>query len=287
MSVAEPISERAEVRLRDGRRLTYQALGDRDGFPVVYMHGAIGSPRWRTAALEATVAALGIRYVAVNRPGFGGSDPLPGRTVASSAADVEDLADELGWERFSVVGVSAGAPFALACGWALPTRVVAVAAASPLAPPARPSLRYRVPTAGFRVPVAGPIAYDTALRVLHARTATTPRTMLDDLEVCRRPWGFEPCEVTVPVVLWHGLRDRLVPVRHALRLAGALPTCATHLEPRTGHFFFGERVAEIVESVLGPPGAYPRSAARSPARDPGASCSWGGSARSAHSSNAS
>jgi pimeloyl-ACP methyl ester carboxylesterase len=243
-------SEAAAIRLRDGRRLTYRVLGPRGGFPVVYMHGAIGSPRWHSPALEAAVVALGVRYVAVNRPGFGGSDPSPGRTVADCAADVEELADALGWERFSVIGVSAGAPFALACAWALPGRVAAAAAASPLAPPTCPSLRYRVPAAGFRLPVAGPLAYDAALRLLQARSATAPRNMVDDYEVCRRPWGFEPGDVTVPVVLWHGLRDRLVPVRDALRLAGAMPTCATRIEPGAGHFFFGRRPTEIIESVL-------------------------------------
>jgi pimeloyl-ACP methyl ester carboxylesterase len=238
---------RTAVRLRDGRRLTYEALGRPGGFPVLYMHGAIGSPRWRSPALDAAVAALGVRYLVVNRPGFGGSDPRPGRTVADYAADVEDLADALGWERFSVVGVSAGAPFALACAWALPSRVVAAAAASPLAPP---SFRYGVPAAGFRVPIAGPVVYDAALRMARARTATTPRTMVDDLEVCRRPWGFEPRDVRVPVVLWHGLRDRLVPARHALRLAEALPACVTRLEPRAGHFFFRTRVTDIIGSVV-------------------------------------
>jgi pimeloyl-ACP methyl ester carboxylesterase len=255
-------SEIAAVRLRDGRRLTYSALGRSDGFPVLYMHGAIGSPHWHSPQLEAAVESLGVRYVAVNRPGFGGSDPCPRRTVASYAADIEDLADALGWARFSVIGVSAGAPFALACAWALPGRVVATAAASPLAPPSGmprlSSLRYRVPGAGFRVPLAGPLAYDAALRALHARSATGPRNMVEDYEVCRRPWGFEPGEVTAPVVLWHGLRDRLVPVRHALRLAGALPACAVRLEPRAGHFFFGRRVAEIIGSALSPgPAARP------------------------------
>jgi pimeloyl-ACP methyl ester carboxylesterase len=235
------------VRLRDGRRLTYRALGRPDGFPVLYMHGAIGSPRWRSPALDAAVATLGLRYLIVNRPGFSGSDPQPGRTVADFATDVEDVADAHGWERFSVIGVSAGAPFALACAWALPGRVTAAAAASPLA---AAGLRYRVPRAGFQVPVAGPLAYDAALRVLHARSAAAPRTMIDDLEACRRPWGFDPSEVRVPIVLWHGARDRLVPARHALRLAAELPVCATRLEPRAGHFFFSDRVGDILASVV-------------------------------------
>jgi pimeloyl-ACP methyl ester carboxylesterase len=254
-------SERATIRVRDGRRLSYRALGPADGFPVAYMHGAIGSPHWRCPGLEAAVTALGVRYVAVDRPGFGGSDPCPGRAVADCAADVEDLADALGWQRLSVIGVSAGAPFALACAWALPELVLAAVAASPLAPACASagsrSVRYRMPGAGFRVPLAGPLAYDTVLRMLDARSVTAPRNMVEDYEVCRRPWGFELGEVSVPVVLWHGLRDRLVPVRHALRLAAALPSCATRLEPRAGHFFYAQRVADILASVLPEPSGAP------------------------------
>jgi pimeloyl-ACP methyl ester carboxylesterase len=114
------------------------------------MHGPLGSPRWRSPELDAAVASLGIRCLAVDRPGFARSDPCPDRTVADYGADVEDLADALGLPRFSVIGVSAGAPFALACGWALPDRVIAVAAASPLAP--SHSLRYQVPASGYPWP---------------------------------------------------------------------------------------------------------------------------------------
>jgi pimeloyl-ACP methyl ester carboxylesterase len=254
-----PSTSTAAVRLRDGRQLTYRSIGPASGFPVFYMHGAIGSPGWHSPQLDAAVRSLGIRYLAVNRPGFGGSDPSPGRTVADYAADVEELADALGVERFSVIGVSAGGPFALACAWALPDRVVAAAAASPLAPACgvagSPSLRYRVPGAGFRVPLAGPLTYDVVLRALHARSATAPRNMVEAYEVCRRPWGFEPSEVTVPVVLWHGLSDRLVPVRHALRLAAALPACATCLEPRAGHFSSAGAWARSSGRTWGPGGS--------------------------------
>jgi pimeloyl-ACP methyl ester carboxylesterase len=116
------------VRLRAGRAVTFVAAGPADGFPVVYGHGAIGSPRWHTPGLDAALERLSIRYLVVNRPGFGGSDPAPGRTVADHANDVGELMTMLGHRRFSVVGVSAGAPYALACGWALADSLVALAA---------------------------------------------------------------------------------------------------------------------------------------------------------------
>lgn len=242
------------ARLRDGRRITYTAAGPPEGFPVLYLHGAIGSPRWRTPRLDALLAELGVRYLVVDRPGFGGSDPCPGRTVAGFARDVEDLADELGLERFSVVGVSAGGPYALACAWALSERVVAAAAASPMAPPsgtgASPRLRYVVPRLAFGAPGLGPLAAGAQLRLLGLRRATAPRAMIEDYEVCRRPWGFDPGDVAMPVSLWHGRRDRIVPVAHALRLAAALPACDTFVEPRAGHFFFAQRLEAIVAPLV-------------------------------------
>ena len=137
--------------LRDGRRLAHLEVGPRDGMLVLYLHGAIGSPQVACPELAAVVGDLGIRYVMVSRPGFGGSDPLPGRTLLRFADDAAQLADALGHGRFAVVGVSAGGPYALACAHELGERVPVAAvvscmtsrgcAASGLAPPARLGLR--------------------------------------------------------------------------------------------------------------------------------------------------
>ena len=87
--------------LHDGRRITFAAVGPDDGFPIVYCHGVIGSPRWRTPELDALTQRLGIRYLLVNRPGFGGSDPCPGRNRGGLRAGIS----ERSW-ICSVTGVS-------------------------------------------------------------------------------------------------------------------------------------------------------------------------------------
>ena len=76
--------------------------------------------------------------------------------------------------------------------------------------------------------------------------------MIEDYLVCRRPWGFDLAGVGAPVRLWHGRSDRLVPLSHALRLAAALPECETHVSPDGGHFFYGDRIAEIVGPLIKP-----------------------------------
>ena len=137
--------------LADGRRLAYRETGPAGGMPVFYCHGAIGTPLGRSVNLESITFELGIRYIAVSRPGIGGSDPAPGRSVLAFAADVRGLADALGIDRFAVVAVSAGGPYALAVAHELGARVVRVAVCSSLSPLGAP---HRTPGMQRRIRLA-------------------------------------------------------------------------------------------------------------------------------------
>ncbi len=117
----------------DGRVLAYAIWGDRDGFPVLSLHGTPGSrlERWPH---EELYQQLGVCYVTHDRAGYGRSTRRPGRRVADEAGDVAALADELGFERFAVSGGSGGGPHALACAALLPDRVVRAACIVGVAP---------------------------------------------------------------------------------------------------------------------------------------------------------
>jgi pimeloyl-ACP methyl ester carboxylesterase len=135
------------VRLAGGRRLALGDVGPLDGRPVFYLHGAIGAPLQCRGDLALAIETLGIRLLMPQRPGFGGSDPQPRRTLLDFACDLEQVADHLGLDRFSVVGVSAGGPYALATGHRLGdrVRVAAVSSLSPLCAPVDvPGLPHRV-----------------------------------------------------------------------------------------------------------------------------------------------
>ena len=136
------------VRLHDGRRMRVVETGPVDGLPVVYCHGAIGTPLESSASLALLMGELRLRHIAIDRPGTGGSDPSPGRTLSDFARDVGETADQLGLARFSVAGVSAGGPYALAIARELPDRVDRVALCSSLSPLCRldrtPGLKRRV-----------------------------------------------------------------------------------------------------------------------------------------------
>jgi pimeloyl-ACP methyl ester carboxylesterase len=79
-------------------------------------------------------ADLGLRLVSVERPGVGASTPHRHRRIVDFAADAGAVADHLGHERFAVVGLSGGGPYALSCAAALPERVVGVGVLGGVAP---------------------------------------------------------------------------------------------------------------------------------------------------------
>jgi pimeloyl-ACP methyl ester carboxylesterase len=122
-----------EVCVAGKRKVAWDSWGSPTGVPVFLLHGTPGShsgPRPRSSVLY----RLGIRLVSYDRPGYGGSDPSPGRTVADAAADVEAIADDLKLDKFGVLGRSGGGPHALACAALLGDRVLRVACLVGLAP---------------------------------------------------------------------------------------------------------------------------------------------------------
>ncbi len=122
-----PVEREGTAGTSDGRTLAYIERGPADGVPVVVCHGTPGS-RYTRHPDKGIYERHGVRAVVYDRPGYGRSDPKPGRSVADAAADIEAIADELGFERFVVVGGSGGAPHALACGALLGDRIVRVGA---------------------------------------------------------------------------------------------------------------------------------------------------------------
>ncbi len=121
------------IRLSDQRRLAYAEYGDPAGHPVFVFHGLPGS-RLSWGLLPDGSLPASARIVAPDRPGYGGSDPNPGRTLLDWVRDVAQLADALQINRFAVVGVSGGGPGALACASVMPQRLTRVGVAVSPAP---------------------------------------------------------------------------------------------------------------------------------------------------------
>jgi pimeloyl-ACP methyl ester carboxylesterase len=122
------------LMLPSGRGLAYAEFGAAAGMPVVYCHGFPGS-RLEAAFADGVASSLGVRIIAIDRPGIGASDACPDRTILDWTDDVGDLAEHLRLDAFCVLGVSGGAPYALACAYRLAARIRSVAIVSGLGPP--------------------------------------------------------------------------------------------------------------------------------------------------------
>jgi pimeloyl-ACP methyl ester carboxylesterase len=110
------------IELSDGRTFAYADRGPANGAPLVFHHGTPGS-RAGHHPDPRVYEASGVRAITYDRAGYGLSDRLEGRDVAAVASDISALADELGFDRFAVMGVSGGGPHALACAALLADRI--------------------------------------------------------------------------------------------------------------------------------------------------------------------
>jgi pimeloyl-ACP methyl ester carboxylesterase len=122
-----------QIKAADGRTLAVQEAGDPDGQPVL-VHNGTPNSRQIYAPVAADAAARGLRVISYDRPGYGGSDPQPGRTVGSCAEDVRAICAALGITRLATWGISGGGPHVLACAALLPDLVAAAASLASLAP---------------------------------------------------------------------------------------------------------------------------------------------------------
>lgn len=286
---------RHELEGAGGGRLVVEDAGPRNGEVLVFHGGTPGTGSLYEPNLEAG-AARGIRHVSYARPGYGGSDRHPGRTVADCAADVTAIADQLGIERFYTCGQSGGGPHALACSARLGERVRAVATVASYAPRAAPNLDWLEgmaatardefaageagelqlqefieplapsmtrmdagPPSGELADLLGPV--DSALLNgdFSRHGATMMRTALmdgiwgwldDDLALLA-DWGVDLASIQIPVTIWHGDDDRMVPFAHGRWLVERVPGAAAHLLNGEGHLSIEvSRYGEVLDDLL-------------------------------------
>lgn len=121
------------LQLSDSRLLASVRWNEGDRHPMLFCHGTAGSRLFHLAD-PTLLSEIDVDLVTVDRPGYGQSRPQPGRTLLDWPRDVAALADELGWRRFVVAGISGGGPHALTCARTMSERVAAVGVISGVAP---------------------------------------------------------------------------------------------------------------------------------------------------------
>lgn len=102
------------INLSDGRVLGYAEYGDSLGYPIFYFHGGQES-RLSSKFMDSTAKKLNVRIISPDRPGVGISTFQESRQFLDWGNDIAQLADFLGLNKYSIFGLSGGAPHVLAC----------------------------------------------------------------------------------------------------------------------------------------------------------------------------
>jgi pimeloyl-ACP methyl ester carboxylesterase len=123
-----------EVRRGDGSVIAVEVVGEPDAAPVLFCHGLADSRL--SARMFAPVAGeLGLRIVAPDRPGTGGTDPRRLGRLVDWVQDAALVLDATAAGPAALLGVSGGGPFAAACAAAIPGRVRSLTLVSSLGLP--------------------------------------------------------------------------------------------------------------------------------------------------------
>lgn len=98
--------------------------------------------------------------------------------------------------------------------------------------------------------LTGAFASQTAATFRHAM-AQGPVGMIEDTLQIVRPWGFDVADIRVPVAVWQGAHDKMVPFDHGRWLAAAIPGARAHLFDDEGHLSLVARLDEILADLKG------------------------------------
>ena len=71
----------------------------------------------------------------------------------------------------------------------------------------------------------------------------------DDLTMLR-PWGFSVKDITVPVAVWQGTEDMMVPFAHAEWLAANIPVRQAHFAEGEGHLSLFASMPTILDDLV-------------------------------------
>ncbi|MDD2048226.1 alpha/beta hydrolase [Pseudomonas putida] len=125
-----------EIRLNLGHiELAGHLFGPADGLPVIALHGWLDNAN---SFARLAPKLNGLRILALDLAGHGHSDHRPagaGYALWDYAHDVLRAAEQMGWERFALIGHSLGAIISVVLAGSLPERITRLALIDGVIPP--------------------------------------------------------------------------------------------------------------------------------------------------------
>jgi len=278
------------LHLGDGRRIGYSEWGPVGAPPILYCHG-FPSNRRELNLVQPVLERrqVNARLVALNRPGYGRSTFQADRAILDWPRDAAEAADILGIGRFAVLGVSGGAPYALACGYALGDRVTRIGIAVGIGPMDATGMKQATAISGLsalglirrlqfgmaalafrkgqegrfvdqsvasmgaadREVMARDEVREWFIEVMRESFQEGGRAAAHEAGLYRSGWGFDPQQVTNETRFWYGGADETVPASAGEWLADRMPGSEHTLWPQHGHFswMISDEAANVVSVI--------------------------------------
>ncbi len=279
--------DRENFTLADGRNLEFLRNGiDSDSYVILHAGTIQDISGWQIWLDY--LASKGVAALAFGRSGYAASTKMPGRITIDVANDIAELADSINIKRMVNFGLSGGGQHAIACG--LDPRSVGVVTSGSLAPlvemgenfyigmqqadldewaDARRDINDLVTRfKGWMTQDAGDLLSmpEVSENDQKAQSTKSWKVLLDsvgytmekgfdwvadDYSSYLEPWGFDPRDVKVPVVIWQGGLDQNVPPQHGKWLGANLPNAKLHFIDDESHIgLFVNYEIQIMDSVI-------------------------------------
>ena len=271
-----------------GRTVGVADFGPDDGTALIWCHGGPGS-RLEPTYVAARAGTDGWRAIGIDRPGYGNSDPQPGRTIAGWVGDALAVAGYLGVGTFYAIGLSTGGAYALALAALAPQQVLGVLACCAMTDmrneEARSTMSRPHALAVWDAPDrdAAIVAAVESHGIDGSKIVSSnegPPLAASDRAMLMAPWGrawmesvpamfahglegyaddriadrdgwtdFDVADVCCPVVVLHGTADVITLSVHARHTASIVPGARLKLLDELGHFSIEDEIVPTLREL--------------------------------------
>ena len=272
----------------NNRKFGVYEYGIEDGIVVFYCHGFPGS-RLDGLIFNFDIEAkkLGLRIIAIDRPGIGNSDFQSNRKIKDWVIDLKNIADYLNIDKFSILGISGGSPYALAVASEIPDKLHTVSIVSGMGPfkykesqsgtamqiPKLNSLLRRIivwfmklgitqNAEKFKDKIGASLSSSDSLylsstnrldQIVTAFQEALKQGLngyLHEAILYKNDWGFDIKDLKPLVNLWHGSDDKNVSLSLAKRVASEIPNCKATIIENEGHFSLtGKYLSDVLIEI--------------------------------------
>lgn len=269
-SLAAPVNQsswtslKKHVRLTNGVQLAYVELGDREGEPLLLLHGYTDTSRsWSVMVPHLP----GYRLLIPDQRGHGDADaPECCYGPSQFAYDAKLFMDALGVDRAVVAGHSMGSMVAMTMAAEYPDRVssIVLVGATALAP-VKPGSWLYDQVAALTYPLDRNSAFMREWHPANQPTSVDPQfaeAVMDEIlairphvwrsvmrELEQLPVGRHAADVKAPVLILSGGKDPLFPAEHHAALLKAFPRAQAHVFPELGHSPNWEQPAAVAARI--------------------------------------